>query len=126
MPEPVITIERTKRSRWAGIRNRFRYRGKTLKWLLRRAFAGILPVDITRRGGVGVPLPVWFRAHWRPLFEGRVLAADAQLFRQLRREPIEGLWKEHQTATADHGHALWALLTLETWLRGRGDSAGPR
>jgi len=39
------------------------------------------------------------------------------MFRSLRCEPIEGLWKEHLAATADHWHALWVLLTLETGLR---------
>ncbi len=106
----------------AGLPDRFRHRGRTLKWLLRRAFPDLLPPEIARRGkwGFGVPLPVWFRTHWKPLFEGRVLTPDARLYQWLRREPVEALWREHLSATADHGHALWALLTLETWLRRRG------
>ena len=105
----------------AGLPDRLRYRGKTLKWLLRTAFPDLLPPEIAVRGkwGFGVPLPVWFRTHWKPLFEGRVLAPDARVWTWLRREPVEALWRAHQAGTADHGHALWALLTLESWLRGR-------
>jgi asparagine synthase (glutamine-hydrolysing) len=105
----------------AGLPDRLRHRGRRLKWLLRRAFADLLPPQIALRGkwGFGVPLPVWFRTHWRPLFEARVLAPDARLYRWLQREPVEALWREHLSATVDHGHALWALLTLETWLRAR-------
>ena len=56
--------------------DRLRFRGprtNTLKWLLRRAFADLVPKAIARRGkmGFGVPLPTWFRNQWRPLFEDR-------------------------------------------------------
>jgi asparagine synthase (glutamine-hydrolysing) len=105
----------------AGLPDRFRYRGRTLKWLLKRAFPDLLPPEIARRGkwGFGVPLPLWFRTHWRPLFEARVLAPDARVRAWLRPEAVASLWREHQGGGADHGHALWALLTLETWLRRR-------
>ena len=91
-----------------------------LKRVLREAFAELLPEPIRRRGkmGFGVPLPTWFRTRWRPVFEARVLDPDARLWRWLRREPVEALWREHQESRADHGHALWALLTLAVWLEG--------
>jgi asparagine synthase (glutamine-hydrolysing) len=106
----------------AGLPDRFRHRGRTLKWILKRAFPDLLPPVIARRGkwGFGVPLPLWFRTHWKRFFEARVLAQDARLMEHLRRDPVEGLWREHQSGQVDHGHALWALLTLETWLRRRG------
>ena len=106
----------------AGLPDRFLCRGRTLKWLLKRAFPDLLPAEIARRGkwGFGVPLPLWFRTHWRPLFESRVLAPDARVRAWLDPEPIASLWAEHLGGGADHGHALWALLTLETWLRRRG------
>lgn len=105
----------------AGLPDSMRRRGRTLKWLLKEAFPDLLPAEIARRGkwGFGVPLPVWFRTHWKGLFEARVLATDARVWKWLRREPVEALWRAHQAGTADHGHALWALLTLESWLRGR-------
>ncbi len=106
----------------AALPDRHRHRGRTLKWILKRAFPDLLPPEIARRGkwGFGVPLPVWFRTHWRPLFESRVLAPDARLLAWVRREPVAALWAEHLSGGADHGHALWALLTLESWLRKRG------
>ncbi len=105
----------------ASLPDRLRIRGGRLKWLLRSAFDDLLPREIARRGkmGFGVPLPLWLRTRWKPLFEERVLAPDARLWRWLQRGPVERRWAEHQAAAADHGHQLWALLTLETWLRRR-------
>ena len=108
----------------ARLPDRLRFRGaraKSLKWLLRHAFADLVPESIIKRGkmGFGVPLPTWFRNQWRPLFEDRVLGRDAHVLEWLRREPIEAIWKAHQSGRIDHGHKLWALLTLETWLRQR-------
>jgi asparagine synthase (glutamine-hydrolysing) len=89
-----------------------------LKRVLRDAFADLIPEPILRRGkmGFGVPLPVWFRTRWKPVFEARVLDPQARVWGWLRREPVEALWRAHQQGAADHGHALWALLTLAVWL----------
>ena len=95
-------------------------RGRVLKRVLRDAFADLLPEPILRRGkmGFGVPLPVWFRTRWRPVFEARVLDPEARIWRWLERAPVQALWSAHQEGRADHGHALWALLTLAVWLEG--------
>ena len=95
-----------------------------LKRVLRDAFADLLPRPILDRGkmGFGVPLPVWFRTRWRPVFEARVLDPQARLWTWLRPEPVETLWRAIRKGRADHGHALWALLTLAVWLQGTDDS----
>ena len=82
-----------------------RVRGGTLKRVLRDAFADLLPEPIVRRQkmGFGVPLPVWFRTRWRPVFEERVLDPQARIWRWLNRGPVEALWREHQQERADHG-----------------------
>ena len=93
-------------------------RGGTLKRVLKDAFADLLPEPIARRKkmGFGVPLPVWFRTRWRTVFEERVLDPEARIWRWLNRGPVEALWRAHQQERADHGHGLWALLTLAVWL----------
>lgn len=105
----------------AGLPDAYRIRRGTLKWLLKEAFPDLLPDEIRDRPkmGFGVPLPVWFRTHWKGFFEARLFGAGARSWAWLRREPVEALWREHQSGTRDHGHGLWALLTLETWLRSR-------
>ncbi len=106
----------------ASLPDRARIRRRRLKWILRAAFDDLLPPEIATRGkmGFGVPLPTWMRTRWRSLFEERVLAPDASVWRWLVRGPVEAMWAEHQAGRADWGHQLWALLTLETWLRANG------
>lgn len=92
---------------------------KTLKWILRRAFQEVIPPEVTNRGkmGFGVPIPLWFRTHWRSFFEDRVLSPDAAVYQWLSRDTVEAMWRAHLREAADHGHRLWTLLTLETWLQ---------
>ncbi|NCG34319.1 MAG: asparagine synthase (glutamine-hydrolyzing) [Proteobacteria bacterium] len=108
----------------SGLPDRVRIRGKKqtgLKWILRTAFRDLLPTEIASRGkmGFGVPLPTWFRTHWKERVEDEVLSEHARIRQWLRPEPVMELWKAHQSGRADHSHRLWALLTLETWLRSR-------
>ncbi len=93
-------------------------RGRT-KVLLRRAFADLLPPEILSRKkmGFGIPLPTWLRREWRSLLEDRILAPDARLWEWIEPEPVRRMAAVHLSGGADYGHQLWALLTLETWLR---------
>ncbi|MEQ8329590.1 MAG: asparagine synthase (glutamine-hydrolyzing) [Longimicrobiales bacterium] len=106
----------------ATLPDRYRIRGRSLKWLLKRAFPDLLPPVLANRPkqGFGIPLPLWFRTHWKDFAHDRILGSDARLRSWLDPDEVAGIWREHQSGRVDHGHQLWALLTLETWLRGRG------
>jgi len=110
----------------ASLPDRYRIRGRTYKRVLKAAFRDLLPDEIRTRKkmGFGIPLPGWFRGPWRPLLEDRVLAPEARIWAWLRREPVEEMVRAHMEGRADFGHQLWALLTLEGWLRARGAPSG--
>ena len=93
-----------------------------MKAVLKTAFRDLLPNEISARPkmGFGIPLPTWFRQQWRPLLEERVLADDARIWEWIRPEPVRAMAREHMEGRADFGHQLWALLTLEEWLRRAG------
>jgi asparagine synthase (glutamine-hydrolysing) len=98
--------------------------GLRMRWgkgkvLLRRAMAGILPPSILARGkmGFGAPLGAWFRGDLSRLVEERLLDAGSPLYERLRPEPVAELLRSHMSARADLSPQIWALLTLESWLR---------
>lgn len=97
-------------------------RGLSLKRVLKQAMADLLPREVLRRPkrGFGVPIARWFRSDLRAYLEGRLLPNSARLRSHLNAEAIDRMVGEHMSGRADHGHALWTLLTLEEFLRKQG------
>lgn len=96
-----------------------RLRGHTQKWVLRQAFADLLPPENVNRvkRGFGMPLASWLRGHMGH-YVREMLLDDRTINRGIfRREAIEMLLDEHISGQQDHGQRLWALLVLELWLR---------
>ncbi len=98
---------------------RFKLRGRRDKWLLRRAFPGVLPPSIARRPkrGFAAPVESWLRGELRPAVHDLLLSPEAKLVEFLSRQGIADMVEEHETAKRDHGRRIWALLMLESWLR---------
>ncbi len=103
----------------ASLPDRLRMRLGKGKVLLRRAMKGILPDSILTRGkmGFGAPLGAWFRSDLDGFVRERLLDPASPLYEYLRPEPVAHLLKRHGAATADLSAQIWALLTLESWLR---------
>jgi asparagine synthase (glutamine-hydrolysing) len=99
-----------------------RIHGFTRKRVLRAATADLVPAELRRRRkrGFGVPLARWFRSDLSALLDGSLGAADARVRGLLAGDAVDALIREHRRGGADHGHALWTLLTLETFLRREG------
>ena len=102
----------------------FRRRGRSTKYLLRRAFPDLLPPDLLKRGkmGFGVPLDTWFRTLWRSTLEEGLLDSGSPLYEWLDRGTVQGMVVRHLSGEANLGHQLWSLLTLERWLARRSGS----
>ena len=103
----------------AGLPAEYKLRGRTSKYILRRAMRSHLPESILRRGkqGFGVPVGRWFRGELRSvaydlLLEPRTLSRGI-----LDGEAVRRLLTEHWSGGADHGQRIWALLFLEIWFR---------
>jgi asparagine synthase (glutamine-hydrolysing) len=103
----------------AALPDRLRMRFGKGKLLLRRAMGGILPPSILARGkmGFGAPLGAWFRSDLAGFVRERLLDASSPLHEYLRREAVEAVIARHGEARADLSARIWALVTLESWLR---------
>jgi asparagine synthase (glutamine-hydrolysing) len=112
----------------ASLPDRLRMRFGRGKVLLREAMRGILPESILKRGkmGFGAPLGAWFRSDLDGFVRERLLDPASPLYEYLRPEPVADLLKRHGAATADLSAQIWALLTLESWLRQEKNWGAPR
>jgi asparagine synthase (glutamine-hydrolysing) len=94
-------------------------RGRTQKYLLRRAMQGLLPDVVLRRPkmGFGVPIDHWFRHELRDMAYDLLLDARARQRGYFRPEVVRRYLDEHAEGRAHHHPRLWSLLMLEQWHR---------
>lgn len=87
------------------------------KWLMKKAFACLLPDKIRRRGkmGFGIPLGQWFRGRLKKRWAETCLSDKALKRGLFRKDALERLLEEHSSGHADNGYKMWALLLLEIW-----------
>lgn len=95
-----------------------KYRGGSLKWILKRAMAKWLPDEVVKRKkmGFGVPLGAWFRGELNAKLKERLLADGARLHQYVRRDALEKLVAAHEEKKRDLGLQFWSLWLLESWL----------
>jgi asparagine synthase (glutamine-hydrolysing) len=103
----------------AALPDRLRLRFGRGKRLLRAALRGLLPREVLerRKAGFGVPLGAWLRQAKNGFLEDRLVAGDSPLREYLEPGPIARLVQGHLARERDASHEIWALLTLESWLR---------
>ncbi|HZW98850.1 MAG TPA: asparagine synthase (glutamine-hydrolyzing) [Trueperaceae bacterium] len=103
----------------AGLPARLKLKGRTRKYLLRRATAPLLPPEVLDRSkqGFANPFPRWLRTELRA-FVRDLLAPESVRSRGLF-DPgfVNGLLDEHETGRADHSTAIYGLLSVELWYR---------
>lgn len=93
--------------------------GQQSKYILKQAFAAMLPSDILKRGkmGFGVPIEKWFRRELKDYVTDILLSQRSLQRGYFRREFIEKLIQQHTAGKMNHGYRLWNLLNLELWHR---------
>jgi asparagine synthase (glutamine-hydrolysing) len=111
----------------SGLPDRFKLRGRTTKYILRRAFADLLPPEIKARGkmGFGVPLATWFRGDLRSYLIDLIASPSSRINEYVRPDLVARMVSAHMDRRGDHEQQFWALLTLELWLRNLSKLARP-
>lgn len=102
----------------------FKLHGFKRKYLLKKAFAGLLPPQILHRNKRGFQIPVagWLRGRLKPLMEDMLSEGKLKMQGIFNPAFVRNLMDEHISGEADHRKQLWTLLVLELWLEASGSS----
>jgi asparagine synthase (glutamine-hydrolysing) len=99
--------------------SRLKLKGLTGKYVLRKAMSGIVPSEVLRRrkAGFGAPIRKWLRHDLRAMVDD--LLSDEVVRQRGLFDPagIRQLVSDDRNGVKDNAYRIWALLTLETWLR---------
>lgn len=97
--------------------DRYKLRGETTKYLLKKLMAGKLPQEIIHRPkqGFAVPIASWLANELQPM--ARELLSPARLQAQGIFNPtyVTRLLDEHTARKHDHRKLLWNLLCFQLW-----------
>jgi asparagine synthase (glutamine-hydrolysing) len=110
----------------ATIPSNLKVRGRTKKYILKRALSDLLPEEILHRPkmGFGVPIDHWLRYELRELAYDTLLGPRCLGRGYFRSETIRRLLDEHARGRANWHYLLWTLLMLELWHRTYVDGDG--
>jgi asparagine synthase (glutamine-hydrolysing) len=101
------------------IPTRLKLRGLQGKYILKRAFADMLPAEIVRRPkmGFGVPIAGWLRGELAGFARDILLSRSSTERGLFSRWAVQRLLDEHMAGRQDHAAKLWSLLWFELWCR---------
>lgn len=95
----------------------FKQRGRTGKWIFKKAMESYLPHDIIYRPktGFGAPVRHWLRHQLRPLIEDRL--SDTALRQRGLFEPagVQRLIDMDRSGRVDGTYTIFSLLCIELW-----------
>lgn len=95
----------------------YRVKGRTTKWILRKAAADLLPQTILNRPKVGFRVPVneWFQTSLREFLCDHLLSPTSITQGYFREGVMRRIVQEHVDGRFNHEKLLWAILNLEIW-----------
>ncbi|HOT71767.1 MAG TPA: asparagine synthase (glutamine-hydrolyzing) [Anaerohalosphaeraceae bacterium] len=97
------------------IDEKMKLRGRTAKYILKKAFAPMLPAEIVRRKkqGFGVPLVHYFRKELKSAAEEILFSSECQTC--FDRPMLEEMWKRHQEGVSDYSRIIWSVMMFNLW-----------
>lgn len=98
----------------ARIPSSLKLRGRTGKYILKKAVSDMLPKEILerRKQGFAIPLDRWFRRELKDLAYDAIFGkSDGILDVAL----LKRIWQQHQNKLYDRSAHLWAVLMFQKW-----------
>ncbi|MDP2905294.1 MAG: asparagine synthase (glutamine-hydrolyzing) [Candidatus Omnitrophota bacterium] len=99
--------------------HRLKIRGFTTKYILRKAFAGILPEYILRRPkkGFGIPVAKWFRNELKPYLLSVLSGEEMNKGGIFDAKFVHSLMEDHFSGRSDNRKLLWTLVIFQQWFK---------
>ncbi len=94
-----------------------RLNGKRSKYILKRAFRGILPDEILdrRKEGFSIPIKSWMKGELKPMLLDFLSPSALAATGWFEPAHVQRLIGEHLDGRENHSHRLWALLMFQMW-----------
>jgi asparagine synthase (glutamine-hydrolysing) len=101
----------------ASLPEKYKLRGITTKYLLKRVLKKLLPQENLdrRKMGFGIPIGHWFRGQLQPFLRETILSEKALKRGLFKPEAVKQMVELHARSERDYSHQLWTLLMLELW-----------
>lgn len=95
----------------------FKIRGRTSKYIFKKAAEHLLPGQILNRKKMGFCLPVneWLKTELRPLVHDTLLGSRCRQRGFFNPDVVENMWRQHLTGEKNNFQPLWTLLGFELW-----------
>lgn len=100
--------------RLATMPSSLKLRGRTGKYIMKKALEPILPDNILYRSkqGFAVPLARWFRGELKDFARDHLFRSDDGIFDH---QFLQKIWQQHQSGHYDRSAHLWAILMFRKW-----------
>ena len=94
-----------------------KFRGNTLKYLLKKIIRTKLPESILNRPKAGwhSPVATWFRGELRDWTRQSLLGDDNPLREILNSAAVENILDQHASGKRNNGFKIWGLMILNHW-----------
>src|SRR4051794_89014 len=101
-----------------GLPTALKWRGGTMKWILRQLLYKRVPRQLVDRPkmGFGVPLGDWFRGPLRERMDGYCAGHDLEDL-GIRPEPVRAMWAGFKRGENPRTDLLWQMFALVAWSR---------
>ena len=99
----------------ATLPDRFKWRGGETKYLLRKAFANVLPESVRKRKKLGFPTPVrdWFTRDRKGVYD--TILNNSYIKSHMNVRYVVQMIEDHTEKRADNSRKIYLLLMLAIW-----------